>query len=248
MKTCIKCNIEYPATTEFFYKSQTHKDGLINTCKKCKSIISKDYQTKNAEEIKAQRKKYYHENIEKVKESQLRYRLNNHEKVKEMTIRWRAKNQEHIAEYYRKKYGRNERSTKDSVYKYRKKFASKDEALLHEKKSKVLRNQKRRSLAKELESNFSLEQWQDCKEFFDNKCCYCGKSSDKLQQEHFISIKHGGEYTIRNIIPACNTCNIKKRDKNFFEWYPKQEFYSPERQSKILCYLSIQEGKYKEAE
>jgi hypothetical protein len=165
------------------------------------------------------------------------YRLNNSEKIKEINAKYRENNRQHIIEYNRKKYG----------WKGGIRFKSKEEAIQHEKKSKVLRNQKRRSLAKKLKSDFSLEQWQECKEFFDNRCCYCGKLSDKLQQEHFVSIKHGGEYTIRNIIPACRSCNIKKRDKNFFEWYPKQEFYSLERQSKILHYLSIQESKYKEA-
>lgn len=171
------------------------------------------------------------------------YRTNNLEKVMGMNARYRNNNRDRIIEYNRRKYG-----WKGGIGSggRNKKYETKEDALLFEKKSKVLRNQKRRSLAKKLKSDFTIEQWETCKDYFDNKCCYCGKPF-KLQQEHFISIKHGGEFTERNILPACRSCNIKKRDKNFFEWYPKQEFFSFERQFKILTYLESQEIKYQEA-
>lgn len=37
MKICtnLECKKEYPATTEYFYKDKTHKDGLSSSCKKC---------------------------------------------------------------------------------------------------------------------------------------------------------------------------------------------------------------------
>lgn len=34
-KTCSKCNKEYPATTEYFYKNKASKDGLHCYCKNC---------------------------------------------------------------------------------------------------------------------------------------------------------------------------------------------------------------------
>lgn len=44
MKTCIKCKEEYPATTEYYYKAKTNKDGLNNQCKECKRKQAKKYQ------------------------------------------------------------------------------------------------------------------------------------------------------------------------------------------------------------
>ena len=35
MKTCKKCNIEFPATAEYFYKHTTTKDRLRHDCKTC---------------------------------------------------------------------------------------------------------------------------------------------------------------------------------------------------------------------
>ena len=35
MKTCKKCNIEFPATAEYFYKHTTTKDRLRHECKTC---------------------------------------------------------------------------------------------------------------------------------------------------------------------------------------------------------------------
>ncbi len=35
-KKCIKCNIEYPATSAFFNKNKNFSDGLFVWCKKCK--------------------------------------------------------------------------------------------------------------------------------------------------------------------------------------------------------------------
>jgi 5-methylcytosine-specific restriction endonuclease McrA len=87
-----------------------------------------------------------------------------------------------------------------------------------------------------LDSNYTKEQWEECKNTFDNKCAYCGKN-DKLSQEHFVPVSKGGEYTENNIIPSCKSCNSSKNNSNFFDWYPKQEFYSKIREQNILKHL-----------
>ena len=96
--------------------------------------------------------------------------------------------------------------------------------------------QRRRSLKKQLESNFDKYDWQRCKDSFNNRCAYCGKDS-KLTQEHFIALKHGGEFTRNNILPICGSCNYSKQSQNFFVWYPQQPFYSKRREKSILKYL-----------
>ena len=117
---------------------------------------------------------------------------------------------------------------KENGYKY---FSEK------EKKLKVIRNQKRRATLKNLPNSFTLEQWEFCKNSFDNKCCYCGKK-EPLQQEHFIPVSKMGHFAINNILPACGSCNIKKNNGDFFYWYPRQSFYSKQREIKILNYLN----------
>ena len=41
MKTCTKCKIEYPATTEYFYRRKDSKDGLQPVCKPCNNRANK---------------------------------------------------------------------------------------------------------------------------------------------------------------------------------------------------------------
>jgi 5-methylcytosine-specific restriction endonuclease McrA len=96
---------------------------------------------------------------------------------------------------------------------------------------------RRRAKEKNLDSNLTIEQWIIIKSYFNNECSYCGAKL-KLTQDHFIALNNGGEYTTNNIIPACSKCNSSKQDKDFFEWYPKQSYYSKEREQKILEYLN----------
>ncbi|MZK53643.1 HNH endonuclease [Clostridium beijerinckii] len=90
-------------------------------------------------------------------------------------------------------------------------------------------------------NNFSVEQWNEVKRKFDNKCAYCGRKLP-LAQEHFVPVSKGGEYTINNIVPSCKSCNSSKNNSDFFEWYPKQNFYSFKREKYILKYLGYKEN------
>jgi 5-methylcytosine-specific restriction endonuclease McrA len=102
--------------------------------------------------------------------------------------------------------------------------------------------QKRRAKKLSLPYTLTSKQWQQIKEYFNNKCAYCGKELP-LSKEHFIPLSKGGEYTINNIIPVCLSCNSSKQDKDFFKWYPAQSFYSKAREKRILKYLGYKNDK-----
>lgn len=106
---------------------------------------------------------------------------------------------------------------------------------------------RRRSLKRNLPDSFTLKQWNFCKEHFGHSCAYCGKPSKKLHQEHFIAVKNGGGYTVSNIIPACQKCNVSKLDRDFFAWYPAQPFYSKLREKRILKYLKFEKSGLQQA-
>lgn len=57
--------------------------------------------------------------------------------------------------------------------------------------------------------------WIEIKDtIFDGKCCYCDRTSDKLQIEHLIMFNRE-EYGLHhpgNVVPVCSECN--KRGKN----------------------------------
>ena len=66
VKICNKCNIEYPATSEYFYSHSGRKDGIDITCKICRKVGEKIYYQKNKEKI-IQRSNNYRKNNPKVR-------------------------------------------------------------------------------------------------------------------------------------------------------------------------------------
>lgn len=62
-----------------------------------------------------------------------------------------------------------------------------------------------------LPADLTLAEWTRAVRFFNGKCAYC-KAQDFLLIEHFIPVSCGGGTTAKNIIPACVTCNTRKRN------------------------------------
>ena len=102
---------------------------------------------------------------------------------------------------------------------------------------------KRVSRINGLDYNYSYEEWTQAVKIFNGECAYCGRTDKTLTKEHFIPVSKGGEFTRDNIIPVCGSCNSSKGNRDFFEWYPERESYSPLRRKKILEYLNYNESK-----
>jgi hypothetical protein len=174
-------------------------------------------------------------------------------KCKECTKKY--KNQYHAShrddelKYKKAWYSNNKERHQANIKTYHEKH--KEEIKMHRKlymksvegKEKIrINNQKRRSQIYQLPTPFNRKQWEECKQYFkDNNgklhCAYCGQVITKATQEHFIPISKGGEYAKSNILPVCGKCNSSKQEKDFYEWYSKQLFYSKERIDKIMGYL-----------
>lgn len=54
------------------------------------------------------------------------------------------------------------------------------------------------------------EEWLALKERFENRCAYCLEPA-KLVLEHVIPLVLGGDHSLENIVPACASCNSRKR-------------------------------------
>jgi len=120
--------------------------------------------------------------------------------------------------------------TKDKQYK---ESIKNDE---HFKARRIKESQIRRARKLSLPCTFSLEEWENAKLCFNNRCCYCGEELP-LVQEHYLALSKGGNYTKANIIPSCQGCNLSKHDKDVFEWYKSYEFYDKDREQYIIDYL-----------
>jgi hypothetical protein len=64
MKTCFKCNTQFPLTEEFFGCREGSPDGYRNDCKGCVKKRRHDWHEKNREEQLCKMKEYWVENIE----------------------------------------------------------------------------------------------------------------------------------------------------------------------------------------
>lgn len=211
-KICGKCDCELFADTNNFFTDSSKKDGLATTCKSCKLESCKAWKAQNKEKANG----YYR-----------KWRKNNPEKMKEIKEQYYEKNKEIIDAKKRLYLKLNPEKRIQTIRRYK-------QNNLDKARQDAAR---RRSLKRNLPDTFTLKQWNFCKKYFGHSCAYCGKPSKKLHQEHFIAVKNGGGYTVSNIIPACQKCNVSKLDRNFFSWYPAQPFYSKLREKRILKYL-----------
>uniref|UniRef100_A0A6H1ZIK1 Putative homing endonuclease n=1 Tax=viral metagenome TaxID=1070528 RepID=A0A6H1ZIK1_9ZZZZ len=218
----------------------------------------RNYYLKNRERILQYRKKYYIKNKEKVNADNEEWKKNNREKMRKYSLdyyyrnkneiddknkKYRELNKDKIKEYGKQYRGKNKDAIKERNRIYQ--IKNRDKANESVKRYRInnpikIKTQKqlRRSMERGVEANFSNEQWISCLKYFNNRCAYCGKK-ENIEQDHFVALLEGGEYTINNIIPACKSCNSSKRHQAFMEWYLRQNFYSETREKKIFRYLGI---------
>lgn len=219
-KFCGKCLQELPLSNSYFRENGSSTTGYFSYCLECEKDYKKQYRVNNSEKIKERDRRYYQLNKGNKKEYDAVYR-------KENKIR--------ISAYSKKYYSINktELDKKNELWR-------KNNPLRYKEISRIVA-QRRLARKRKLPANFTGEQWEMCKMHFDYSCAYCGSESN-LEQEHFIPLSKGGEYTKDNIIPACDKCNPSKNDKRFEDWYTEQHFYSKSREIKILKYLGYKEN------
>lgn len=227
MKVCIKCKEEKPLTNEFFHSRKGSKDGFRNDCKACHGKRHKKYYQENKEAIIKHNSEYRKANWDSFTKTKKAYEERNKELLAEKKRKYYQENKEVINQKKREHYFKN----KERYAKYYLEYARKNRD-----KCKLKRH-RREARIKSLPSTLTVKQWEQAKRHFNHSCAYCGEKSE-LQQEHFIPLVKGGEYTHNNILPSCQSCNCSKNDRNFFEWYPKQPYFSKKRESKILKFLN----------
>lgn len=62
----------------------------------------------------------------------------------------------------------------------------------------------------------TLQEWEELKNKYNNKCAICGKDA-KLTKDHIIPLSKGGTNYISNIQPLCRNCNSRKSDKTIYK-------------------------------
>ena len=83
----------------------------------------------------------------------------------------------------------------------------------------------------------SDSQWYNTLSTFNCCCAYCGATGD-LTMDHVIPLSRGGTNGLRNVIPACASCNTSKGAKDMLEWYKAKSFFSIDRLAIIERFIN----------
>jgi len=225
VKVCTKCKKEKPATTDFFHANK--KYGLNTRCIDC----IRQYERDKKDEIALRKKEYYEKNKKAYSD---RAKLN-YDNNKEKFAKKSKEQRERQKEYYQE----NKESIKSKIKKYKEKNPEAAKRYRNKNKEKLrIYCQRRKARVKGLPYLLNFYEWGEIKKKFNCSCAYCGRML-KLQQEHFVPLSRGGEYSVQNIIPACGECNNSKNYRLFKDWYPDYKFYSKEREEIILEHLNL---------
>jgi len=249
-----KANEHYKNNKEYILE---HKKNYNENNKLAKLKYNTTYYEENKKRLLDDKKMYYQENKNTIKERDGLYYKHNKEIIIKKAKTYYQNNKDHKVQYNLDYYAKNKEGIcqKSKLYyqenrEFKKEYSKKYNEINKEKVKEKNRKwrtenrgkyniiqQRREARKRLLESTLTFKQWEKIKKDFNNKCAYCGKEK-KLEQEHFLPISKGGEYTHNNIIPACRNCNCSKRDNLFNEWYPKYKYYNQKRERRILQYLS----------
>ena len=244
-RVCKKCSKELPETEEYFtLRKDTVSPCFRGTCKECRRSERAKHWVDNKEKLSTEHHVYYVKNKDVILAREKQQRLENPEK-------YRLKNKINWLKFKEKRKAENKRwreENKERQKKYRKDNAEHYKQHYREyyktpkgRASIIKSSQKRRALKKSTIATLTTEQWQESLDFFENSCAYCGKKTEKLQQEHVIPVNLKGGYTRTNIIPSCQPCNSSKQKREFEPWYKVQPFFSLERLKKIHKWIGFNE-------
>lgn len=128
------------------------------------------------------------------------WRLANLQKYTEWGKAHYQKHREESRQYSKAYYIKNKEKIKRQTGEYQVKHRDKV----------AIYSQKRYEAERGLRADLTVEQWEIIKSVFQQKCAYCGKRTKRLEREHIIPLSLGGALTLRNIVPACRSCNSKK--------------------------------------
>lgn len=77
----------------------------------------------------------------------------------------------------------------------------------------------------EIKMSTSIREW-ELERKSRQVCIYCG-NADKVQTEHIIPKSKGGPNIADNLVDSCQTCNLKKSNKDVFEFCAMLEMEVP---------------------
>lgn len=209
LRKCAKCNSEYPATPEYFYRQKCGKYGLGSLCKLCSKIATNDYKKSHPEKTKEYNRR-----------GSLNYKARDPERYKAKAKRSKDKHKDKLRVQRKEHYQKN----KTHINKVNNEYY-----LNHPEVAKAA-IQRRKARKKNLPDTFTPEDWQRALDYFEGVCAICGRSPDLchvIAMDHWIPLTSPDSLgtVAENIVPMChsrkggsNGCNNSKTNKHPLVW------------------------------
>jgi 5-methylcytosine-specific restriction endonuclease McrA len=223
-KVCLGvCGKELPL--EAFGKSPGGKYGRLSRCKKCRAQEEKERRestpSTGAQKVEAAQRTrdWYAANRGRALASSAKWAKDHPEKFDLIQRRYRSKPEVKVLIAERNKTWATQ--NRDKTREYARQWQDQNRELYHEiQKRWRAENQTywriRDKSLRSTQSDFTLDQWLEVLEEFGHCCAYCLRHDVKLTMDHVISIAKGGTHTRDNIVPACKSCNSRKKDRPIF--------------------------------
>jgi 5-methylcytosine-specific restriction endonuclease McrA len=181
----------------------------------CRSCVQKvKHPTKQSrEEFRQYQKRWYQANKESHCAKGAIYRKSKAEYERERHRRYRAENRQVIRKKGQEYYAshREERAAYAAAHAERKKHVYKIYRRTHPEIFAYLAKRRRARKAQAPINDLTVAQWQEIKAAYRFRCVYCGKKPSVLTQDHITPLSKNGSHTASNIVPACQSCNSKKK-------------------------------------
>jgi len=220
-KTCTKCGVEYPATSEYFNRDKYHPTGLTSQCKECRhkqtlSILyngaSADYQL--AQEAKACGKKYCRKCKQQLPAT-VEYFWRDKTAADGLRTRCKKCTSERRLVYYSQ--------NADVFRQYGREYAKQFPEMAR------LSTARRRARKLAADGEYSASDIQLQFKAQGGRCWWCGKKLKLTVKhntrtrigydvDHRIPLTKGGSNDPSNLVLACPSCNSSKRDRLPSEW------------------------------
>ena len=169
------------------------------------------------EKLREAHKRWYLLNRERILARQREYRQENRGKINERNNAYTAIHIDQKRVYRHRYYLEHKEILRAQINENRKQHGDKYRAQArvwrksHREEETAIMRQRRARLRGAV-CSLTIQQWDAIKSAYQQRCAYCGKKV-LLTQDHVIPLSKGGNHTPENVVPACRSCNGRKRTK-----------------------------------
>jgi len=225
-KQCTKCGETYLAEVKFFPQDKRGRSGLSSRCRVCHRAQMLEYgQTEGGKASRRARDQRYKQS-EKGKAKQQEWEKSEKSKATRFKYNQTEKGQLRRRKYDQSEGGKASQKAKNRRYKQSEKgkvAIRKHKGSERSKMLNVVRMQKRRARKMNLANDYTTEDFLRGIKHFGECCAYCSvhiSECKKLHMDHYIPLNDPScpGTVCGNIVPACQSCNSSKGDRDAVDW------------------------------